>query len=85
MYKKTLKSLLLNCGFSFLITHNGSKIKGTEMVSDILDHPVSVFDRLKSIWEEEKILVTSMFPIPTLFSKGFFFRMLKCRDCSVKG
>ena len=41
MSHKTLKSLVLNCGFSFLITHDISKIKGTEMVSDILDHPVS--------------------------------------------
>ena len=41
MYHKTLKSLVYNCGFSFLITHDISKIKGTEMVSDILDHPVT--------------------------------------------
>ena len=40
MYHKTLKSVVLNCGFSFHITHDISKIKGTEMVSGILDYPV---------------------------------------------
>ena len=27
----------------------------------------------KTIWEKKKMLVTSIFPLPTLFSKGFFF------------
>ena len=40
MYHKTLKSLVLNCGFSFPITHHIIEKKGTEMVSDILDCPV---------------------------------------------
>ena len=39
MYHKTLKSLVLNCGFLFHITHDICKIQGNEMVSDILDHP----------------------------------------------
>ena len=40
MYYKTLKSLVLDCGFTFQITYDICKTQATEMVSDILDHPV---------------------------------------------
>ena len=53
MYYKTLKSLVLNCGFSFHITHDIRKIKGTEMVSDILDHPVHVQQHKTDMINEE--------------------------------
>ena len=33
-------------------------------------------DGKKTFWEKEKMLVTSISPFPTLFSKGFFFRVV---------
>ena len=31
-------------------------------------------------WEKEKMLVTSIFSFPTLFSKALLFRAIKSRD-----
>ena len=45
MYHKTLKSLVFNCKFLFHITRDICKIKGTEFVTDILDHPVPSVQR----------------------------------------
>ena len=33
----------------------------------------------------ENIVLPAFSPFPTMFSKGFFFRVVKCRDCVVKG
>ena len=41
MYHKTSKSLVLGCRFTFQITYDICKTQPTEMVSDILDHPVN--------------------------------------------
>ena len=49
MYHKTLESIVLNCGFSFLITHDISEIKGDKMISDILDHPVYMYGFLNDL------------------------------------
>ena len=40
IYDKTLKSLVLDYGFTFQTTYDICKTQATEMVSDILDHPV---------------------------------------------
>ena len=61
MYHKTLKSLVLNCGFSFFITHDISKIKGTEMVSDILDKN-RVIKRYRRIKITDRVPPTSAVP-----------------------
>ena len=34
--------------------------------------------------EKEKMLVLAFSPFPTMFSKGFFFRVIKSRNCVVK-
>ena len=41
-------------------------------------------DRVAKL-EREKTLVTSIFSFPTLFSKGFFSRVVKTRDSLIKG
>ena len=39
----------------------------------------------KTLWEQEKIMVTSIFfPFPKMFWKGFFPRVIKILDCVVK-
>ena len=38
---------------------------------------ISVFDRVKTLWEKEKLLVQAISPFPTMFSKGFFPRRVK--------
>ena len=44
------------------------------------------FDREENILGKEEILVTSIFTtVPIMFSKAFFLRVFKGRDCVVKG
>ena len=38
----------------------------------------------KTLWKEEKLLVTSIFYFPTIFSKAFCFKVVKSQDCVVK-
>ena len=38
---------------------------------------VSVFDRVENIVEKEKLLVQAISPFSTIFSKGFFPRLVK--------
>ena len=42
--------------------------------------------RQKTLWEKEKMLVTLLVfsPFPTVFSKAFFFRVVKSQDCVVQ-
>ena len=41
---------------------------------------ISVFDKVETLWEKEKLLVQVISPFPTMFSKGFFPRPVKrCR------
>ena len=42
---------------------------------------------LKTLWEREKLLVTSNSPFPTMFSKTLCYRCIKMRTCiyGVKG
>ena len=42
---------------------------------------ISVFDRVGTLWEKEKLLVKAISPFPTMFSKGFFPRKVKRCDC----
>ena len=42
---------------------------------------ISVFDRVKTLWEKEKLLVQAISPFPTMFSKGFFPKSLKRCHC----
>ena len=45
----------------------------------------SVFYRVKNIVEKEKMLVTSNFSLFfTMFSKGFFLKVIKGQDCAVQ-
>ena len=39
----------------------------------------------KTLWEMEKLLVTSNFSFPTVFSKDLECRHVKTRACSGKG
>ena len=36
------------------------------------------------MWEKEKMLVVSIFDFPTMFSKGFFLKVVKIPDCVVR-
>ena len=38
---------------------------------------ISVFDRVETLWEKEKLLVQAIPPFPTMFSQGFFPRRVK--------
>ena len=40
---------------------------------------------LKTLWEKEKLLVTSKFSFPTMFSKDVYCRHVKTRACLGKG
>ena len=51
---------------------------------NIIKMVISLFDRVEIIWEKRKMLVTSIFSFSTLFSKAFFFRVVKSLDCVVK-
>ena len=42
---------------------------------------ISVFDRVENIVRKEKLLVQAIFPIPTMFWKGFFPRGVKRFHC----
>ena len=42
---------------------------------------VSVSDRVKTLWEKEKLLVQAISPLSTMFSKGFFARCVKRCYC----
>ena len=47
---------------------------------------ISEIDGVKNtLWEKEKMLVTSISPFPTIFSKAFVPRVDKGRDCVTKG
>ena len=46
----------------------------------------SFWDGKKTLWEKDKMLRLPAFsPIPTMFSKGLFFRVVKSQDCVVEG
>ena len=43
------------------------------------------FETVESLWEKEKIMVTSIFSFSTMFSKGYILRVVESRNCAVKG
>ena len=44
---------------------------------------IFVFIGYKTLWEKEKMLVTSIFSFPTMLSKALFLRPLKLAACSI--
>ena len=55
------------------------------------DHNLNVNQKFKIAWEgektlreKEKMLVTSIFSFLTMFTKGFFLRVIQIRDCVVR-
>ena len=47
---------------------------------DVFRIMISVSDRVETLWEKEKMLVTSIFSFfLTMFSKGFFIRVVRSR------
>ena len=42
---------------------------------------ISVFDRVETLWEKEKLLVQAISSFPTMFSKGLFPRPVKKCHC----
>ena len=45
--------------------------------SNVAKVMISVVDGIEVLWEKEKMLA----PFLTMFSKGFFLRVVKSRDC----
>ena len=43
-----------------------------------------VLGRVETLWEKEKMLVTSIFSFSQNVFQGFFFKVVKIRDCVVK-
>ena len=57
---------------------------------DIGTFMIPVFDRKENIFGKVESVVTSLFsfshsPFPTMFSNGFFLRVVESRDCVVNG
>ena len=46
---------------------------------------ISVFDGVENIVGKEKMLVTSIFSFSNDVFKGLYFKVVKSRDCVVKG
>ena len=45
---------------------------------------ISVFDNIKTLWEKEKMLVSSIFSFSHIVSKVFLLRVVKSQECVVK-
>ena len=46
---------------------------------------ISLFDRVENTWKRRKFWSPPFSPFPTVFSKAFFFKVIKSQDCVVKG
>ena len=90
----TLNPLLLYPDFNQLFAKqhflDWSKLN-FRLVQGCADDKMKVNEKLKFVLGrvennvgKEKMLVTSIFSFPTMFSKGFFYRFVKCRNCVVK-
>ena len=60
--------------WSKLKTFADNKFNVTKMI-------ISVFDKKKTLWEKEKLLVQAISPFPKMFSKGFFPRRVRRCHC----
>ena len=78
-------------GSKYLNLYQKDKILEWSKLKAFLDDKINVTEKMKfvlvgveNISRKEKMLVTSIFSFPTMFSEGFLYKVVKSRDCVVK-
>ena len=60
------------------------KVLDSYKLKAFADDTLYLAEKLKFVLEKEENIVGKFSPFPTMFSKGFYFRVIKSQDCEVK-